>query len=71
MVNFKDPKEYGRAAIGGTGTLVAGSYLLPVANQLLTFVPAKDLFLGVTPQAIVAYGIGFMAAMWINSMIIK
>ena len=71
MVDFKDPKEYGRAAIGGTGTLVVGNYLLPVASQLLTFVPAKDLFLGVTPHAIVAYGIGFIAAMWLNSMLIK
>ncbi len=71
MVNFKDWKDYAKGALGGTIVLVGGSYLAPVVNQLITFIPAKDLFLGVTPHGIIAYGAAFLGAMVVNEKVIK
>lgn len=66
-----DWKQLGKAALGGSITAILGNYLLPVANSLLTFIPQKTFFLGVTPHSVVAYGIAFWAAMLANEKVLK
>ena len=71
-INFKEPKTYGMGAVGGAAVLIVGNYLLPVASSLLKFdFMSKVLFLGLTPTAIVASGVGFLAGMFLNSKIFK
>ena len=61
-----DWKQIGAAVGGGAIVKIVGDYLVPVVNSLLTFVPQKELVLGITPHMLVAYGVGMFAAMWVG-----
>ena len=71
-INLRDPKTYGMGVVGGAAVLIVGNYILPVTSSLLKFdFMSKVLFLGLTPNALVASGVGFLAGMWLNSKIFK
>ena len=60
-----DLKMLGRALVGGLVTAGIGTLLLPIVNQLITFVPQTKLLIeGLTPHVAIAYGIGFAVADW-------
>ena len=72
MSDFKNPKLYLRALLGGTITGVVGGMLLPIAKTWITFIPQIKLLLdGLTPHFLVAYGVGYLIADKINTKFIK
>lgn len=72
MSDFKNPKLYLRAVLGGGVTGVIGGILLPYANTYITFIPQIKLLLeGLTPHFLVAYGVGYLIADKINMKLIK
>lgn len=61
-----------RSLVGGGITAVVGTYLVPVMNQLLAFVPQTKLLIqGLTPHVLLAYGLAFALADWINNKWIR
>ena len=70
-INLRDPNTYGMGVVGGAVVLIVGNYILPVASSLLKFDFMSKVFLGLTPNALVASGVGFLAGMWLNSKIFK
>lgn len=73
MADFKNWKLYGRVILGGSITLIIGSYLTPTINALLKFIPQNTLnnFLGLTPHIVIAYAIGFFIGDQINEKFLK
>lgn len=64
-----------RAILGGAVTALVGGFLLPQLLTLLTFVPTATPWSQWLPlltyHAIIAYGIGFMLADFINENLIN
>ena len=63
MAKF-DMKMLGMVLVGGSITSVVGSFVLPYANQFLSFIPQIKLLVdGLTPHVALSYGLGFTLGM--------
>ncbi len=62
-----DLKQVGMVFVGGAVTSAVGTILVPIANQVLSFIPQMKLLVdGLTPHVALSYGVGFIAATYIN-----
>lgn len=63
-------KQVGRALLGGAITAFGGTFIVPFINQLLVFTPFQNntkIVLG----AVIAYGIAYALADYINERFVK